>query len=777
MSKIKSVGHEIIDLNEEQLKAIMDLKNNIYLKGRPGTGKSEAILQRTVNILNKGYAKEREILLIVSKNINEIRLRNKLERTDIKWDRINIMTIKKFCVRLVRLEGTNKLKVSNNWSFVDDNDSVEILKGILKENEILKEINKSVESIYEGLKKDKLNNISDNEILNKYNEYLFKNNLLDYLDVLSYADTLLEEKDISDFYSKKYKYINIHKVSKMSFKEYKVLSKIFKNNNIMLVSDIVSEDKKIYSDFKEIYNHKVIEFTTNHRGTKRLVYLENEYTKMCLNNIGSIKSSKGEVGETIDIIKTKNLKSEAEFLVSNILKDKLTNKNLSHGIIASEALYGEQLKLYLDKYSKGSLTFSLSSDTNFVDNKKIKGILSFMNLLIDKHSDYHLENVINNFYNIEKKVLDKIKDNNINVKLSDFIDGSSIKYSDPFSRLIRYLKAENAVIIGVSRERIINKEEIIRLSCLKVDFRGDVIDSLDKIIYIGESSSLNEAILSMKEFLRFVSGHLIISENAAFSINTINKINDLLGLEKLNHKSYYDIREIAMRYLNLSDYSLDNILNKLNIKNSKKEVFKILDILNYFINNKIIKEKESRKDFIKTYIDDFLKIKEDLIFVRNILRKKLVKPLDILFLTIEVLKSPKVYLFDWDNGSRYKKVLKEFFIYFDSKNKSIQEDLVSILDICNIFGEESFEFVTKENVIPILTIDEAEGFHFDSVYITGATIENFKDINKYKLYSGITRSRKKISFTVPSEDVYGNSENMLEVLENLNGNNISISRY
>ncbi|MGL5869822.1 UvrD-helicase domain-containing protein, partial [Clostridium chrysemydis] len=199
MSKIKSVGHEIIDLNEEQLKAIMDLKNNIYLKGRPGTGKSEAILQRTVNILNKGYAKEREILLIVSKNINEIRLRNKLERTDIKWDRINIMTIKKFCVRLVRLEGTNKLKVSNNWSFVDDNDSVEILKGILKENEILKEINKSVESIYEGLKKDKLNNILDNEILNKYNEYLFKNNLLDYLDVLSYADTLLEEKDISDF--------------------------------------------------------------------------------------------------------------------------------------------------------------------------------------------------------------------------------------------------------------------------------------------------------------------------------------------------------------------------------------------------------------------------------------------------------------------------------------------------------------------------------------------------------------------------------------------------
>ncbi|MGL5868182.1 3'-5' exonuclease, partial [Clostridium chrysemydis] len=148
-----------------------------------------------------------------------------------------------------------------------------------------------------------------------------------------------------------------------------------------------------------------------------------------------------------------------------------------------------------------------------------------------------------------------------------------------------------------------------------------------------------------------------------------------------------------------------------------------------------------------------------------------------LFLTIEVLKSPKVYLFDWDNGSRYKKVLKEFFIYFDSKNKNIQEDLVSILDICNIFGEESFEFVTKENVIPILTIDEAEGFHFDSVYITGATIENFKDIDKYKLYSGITRSRKKISFTVPSEDVYGNSENMLEVLENLNGNNISISRY
>lgn len=777
MSKIKSVGHEIIDLKEDQLKAIMDFKSNIYLRGRPGTGKSEAILQRTVNILNNGYAKEREILLIVSKNINEIRLRNKLERTDIKWDRINIMTIKKFCVRLVRLEGTNKLKVSNNWSFLDDNDSIKILRSILKENEILKEINKSVLSIFEDLKKDKSNNILDNEILNKYNEYLFKNNLLDYLDVLNYADMLLEEKSVCEFWSKKYNFINIHKVSKMSFKEYKVISKIFKNNNLMLVSDTILEDNKIYSDFKKNYDHKVIEFTTNHRGTKRLVYLENEFTKTYLKNIGVIKSSKEELGDTIDIVKTKNLKTEAEFLVSNILKDKLTNKNLSHGIITSESLYGEQLKLYLDKYSKGSLTFSLSSDTNFVDNEKVKGILSFMNLLIDKHSDYHLENVINTFYNIEKKVLDKIKDNNINIKLSDFIDGSSIKYSDPFSRLIRYLKAENAVILNVSRERIINEEEIIRLSCLKVDFRGEIIDSIDRIIYIGESASLNEAVLNMKEFLSFVSGHLIIAENAAFSISVINKINDLLGLEKLNHKSYYDIREISLRYLNLPDYSLDNILSNLNIKKSKKEVFKILDILFFFINSKIIKEKEERKEFIATYIDDFLKIKEDLLLVRSTLRKKLVKPLDILFLTIDALKSPKVYLFDWDNGSRYKRVLKEFFLYFDSKNRNIQEDLISILDICNIFGEESFEFVTKENVIPILTINEAEGFHFDSVYITGATLENFKGVDEFKLYNAITRSRKKLSFTVPSEDVYGNLENILGILKNLNGSNISISRY
>lgn len=783
---INRVGDDIIVLNDDQLKAIMDFKNNIYLSGRPGTGKSEAILYRIMNIINKRLCSEKEILIIVSKNINEVRLRNKLGNLGLKHNNINICTIKDFCLSLVREMSDSYLGLKSTFTYINKREEREIILEILNNEygELIKEKVQKSYKIRDAIDKVKLDYIFNKEYINtnfymefleKYNEYLDKNDLLDYMDILRYSEKLLKNNDIRDIYSKKYKYINIHKVCEMSIYEYKVISKIF-NNNIMMVSDKLDGDNEIYQLFKEKFKHNVIEFNTNHRVTKNLVNIENEFVNSMWENQGYLEAGSSEVGEKPSLINTNNIKSEAEFLVNDILENKLKEKELSYGILVKDSLYGAQLKIYLDKYSKGSLIFSLREDINFLSNKTIEAMISYLNLIIDKHSDYHLKKVVREFYPSGLENIKNIENNKIGLNLTDLIDGSTIKYKDPFGRLFRYMNAETAAIVNVERERLINNEVVVKLSAIKIDGYGSVIDEICKEIYIGESSSLNEAVVNGKEFLNFVSGNLLIGNNMIGTLDYIDRLNEFLGIGVLNHKSYYDIFEIIKRYYRFNSYELKYVVQALNLKNESESIYNIKNILIYLIENNINKDTDERVKLIEQNIEEFYTIKKELVSIRNVTKRRGVSPIDLLDKIIEVTGNKKIHLFDWDSGDEYREYLKDFFEYFDEENYNIIEKTRIILDKISIWKKYSGEFISKENTIPILTLKEGEGFHFNNVYICGVNEENYSLEDKMSFYTAITRGKKKLKFIRPIKNVYGDLKGESILIRGIR-KNLDIYRY
>ena len=338
--------------NKEQKELINELDRNILLIAPAGTGKTEAISERIVNIIRNNKAKPNEILCITFTNKACKEMKERIEKAVSKDSKdITVKTFHSFCLEIIKDNAKRKTDIFTDFTVIDEEDSKEIIEKI---NNVF-----SIKSMYDfiSMVKDtriKLNYITEDTVndynrvikylfnekrkeikeictlkergfdsnlfnalerygdilVNKYNNELRKNHMLDFSDLIIEAKKLFEDEEIVNNYRNKYKYINIDEVQDTSLLEYRIIEKIFEGNNIVFCGDKFqtiygwrgSNPKKIEEDFKNKYNPRTIQFLKNYRATKLLTqasdeYLKNafndEYKEVYLNDIEAVSNSEG----------------------------------------------------------------------------------------------------------------------------------------------------------------------------------------------------------------------------------------------------------------------------------------------------------------------------------------------------------------------------------------------------------------------------------------------------------------------------------------------------
>lgn len=462
----------LTNLNEMQKRAVMHKDGPLLILAGAGSGKTKVLTTRIAYLINEGINPE-NILAITFTNKAANEMKERIEKLVGKTN-LWASTFHSFGVRLLR-ENYEKLGYKNNFVIMDSDDSLTLVKKIVKDlgydpkrfspymirNKISS--NKSEFVMPDEYKKFVHGEEDDivYKVYKKYQEILFKNNSVDFDDLLILPIKLFRENpDVLEYYQEKYKYIMVDEYQDTNHAQYLIIKMLAsKYRNIACVGD---NDQSIYmfrgANYKNILNFekdysdaKVIMLEQNYRSTKTILNAANSVIKN--NNFRKDKNlwSDKEEGDKISFYKSYDEIDEVFYCIRKIKE--LISSGASLKDICILYRTNAQSRVFEQELLKQNIPFRIIGSFYFYSRKEIKDLLAYLRLIHNSDDDISLLRCINtpkrgigpktiseieksaSFYNTSmfeaikdgktlefKNVILELKDDLGNCSLTEFID-------------------------------------------------------------------------------------------------------------------------------------------------------------------------------------------------------------------------------------------------------------------------------------------------------------------------------------------------------------------
>ena len=330
------------ELNDKQREAVLYNDGPELVLAGAGSGKTKVLTTKIAYLINELNVSPYNILAITFTNKAAKEMKDRVYTLVGETAKnIQISTFHSFGLKIVR-ENSNVLGYKSNFVIMDSDDSLTVVKKILKDKGYdPKQYNpRSIRNIISSNKNAMVTPIdykryvtSDfeevtEEVYTKYEEKLFKNNSVDFDDLLLLPIKLFKEhKDILNEYQERYKYILIDEYQDTNEAQYKITKLLAaKYKNIMVVGD---DFQSIYSfrgaNYKNILNFekdypntKTILLEQNYRSTSTILDAANDVIKNNKEKKDKRLWTNNEKGEKIKYYRAFNEKDEAAYCARKI---------------------------------------------------------------------------------------------------------------------------------------------------------------------------------------------------------------------------------------------------------------------------------------------------------------------------------------------------------------------------------------------------------------------------------------------------------------------------
>ena len=402
------------DLNNCQIEAVKHIDGPCLVIAGAGSGKTRVLTTRIAYLIQEGI-NDYHILGITFTNKAAKEMRSRLENL-VPNNRAFVGTFHALGVRIIR-ENHDLLGLNNNFSIIDSDDVVSIIKKILKELGYDPKVY-APSYIRNRISFIKNEMLSDGEISKyfntppekvaervyyKYLDMLAKNNSVDFDDLLKLPVRLFyEHPEVLAKYQEKYRYILIDEyqdTNEVQYKFCKLLAQKYKN--LFIVGD---PDQSIYmfrgANFKNILNFendypnaKIVSLEENYRSTKYILDAANSVIKNNKDRKEKILwSSRG------DGIKTKYLraydgKHEMTLVIEEVRK--LLNEGFQEKDIGILYRTNAQARLVEEEFIKANIQYNVVGSYYFYARKEIKDLIAYLKLILNNNDDISLRRVIN----------------------------------------------------------------------------------------------------------------------------------------------------------------------------------------------------------------------------------------------------------------------------------------------------------------------------------------------------------------------------------------------
>lgn len=789
---------ELESCNERQLSIVQELDKNILLLASAGTGKTRTLSLRIANVLEKKRAEAEEILCLTFTNRACKEMTEKIsEMLGKSGQKVKIKTFHSFCFDIIKEEAKEHTDIPSDFIIYDEEDTKEViaefninkfpltsLQSFIREVKEKKATYKQgtyeeiVASLYkydiEKIKSICIDNnykvrpdmvkyleIYGGRLIEAYNARLAERHAVDFDDLLLNCSELFLNEKVVEKWRNKFKYLHIDEVQDTSELEYNIISKLFPENNILMCGDKFqtiyawrgSNPEAILKKFKEECRPIFVAFDENYRSSETLLnasygFLKNAFNKE-VNEIykDGIESKVSFKGDKIKLKVASDFNEEAKWIFHNIsaLKQQDISKIaiLTRGNRTAKDLSSTFTMINASIPREKRLEFLLVDDFKFFRRQEIKDILSYLKLIKNPFDYTSLRRIIKRFVKgVGDKSIEEIEGNyarELGIKLTDFINGFTLDYGEPYRPLLDGLSEGNIVIFDVESTGIdTEKDEIIQISAVRINDNGEILDKFERFLipsksvgascdvhgfsddFLRENGESKEKVL--REFKEYVQDRIVLGHNVSYDISIFNSELRRLGLGEAEFITYFDTLDLSRRfYPKLKNHKLETLSNLFDTKvksshNAIDDVLATKDVLLNILADKLLPILDEREEFYMRYSEKFMELCDDI----NDLREEAVitRPFDIITHIVNISGIKNVYN---KEPQRIENVRNLYLIAKEGDNEALPpiEALGEFLKLTALSNTEIETITSKRPKIPIITVHQAKGAEFDHVFLAG----------------------------------------------------------
>jgi len=412
------------NLNSEQLTAVEHIDGPLLILAGAGSGKTKTITTRLAYLISLGIDPSNTLTLtFTNKAASEMRQRA-IAMLDFNIYPPLLCTFHKFGLLFLKFH-LAKLNRSPNFVVIDSDDKKKIIKNLgvsFPSSSISHYISSCKNSIISpDSAKTSANSEFEkeaSEIYIKYEEYMIKNSLVDFDDLLLLPyKILLDFDDIASETSKKYAYITVDEYQDTNQLQFELLKLLCKeHSNICVVGD---DDQSIYgfrgadvtnilSFEKTFYGAKIVKLESNYRSTKQILDIANIVIANNTDRLDKqLKSIKGN-GAAVSSTRFEDERAESAYIAKEIKK--LLKNGTNPADIAVLFRINALSRSIEEEFTKERIAFKFVGGTMFYERAEIKDLLAYLRLCVNENDDFSLKRVINRpKRGIGKTTLDKLE--------------------------------------------------------------------------------------------------------------------------------------------------------------------------------------------------------------------------------------------------------------------------------------------------------------------------------------------------------------------------------
>lgn len=543
-------------LNEKQKEAVVNTTGPMLILAGAGSGKTKVLTTKIAYLIQHENVDPYNILAITFTNKAANEMKSRVEKMlDIDSRMIQISTFHSFGLSIIK-KHYEKLGLKSNFTIIDSDDSLSLVKRILKDMNLDPKIfnpknirNRISSAKNELVSPDELDKFSNSEydevtvrVYREYQKKLETNNSVDFDDLLMLPIILFNEnKEILEYYKERFKFILIDEYQDTNHVQYiltKMLSKKYKN--ICVVGD---PDQSIYgfrgSNYKNIMNFehdyknaKIILLEQNYRSTKNILNAANDIIKNNKNRKEKELWTDNDSGSKIKYKRCSDEKEEANYVISCVKKLISDGEKLED--IAVLYRTNAQSRNIEEAFLRENIPYKVVGSFYFYNRKEIKDLICYLKLIYNTDDDMSLNRIINvPKRGIGLKTLENLtnKSNILNESLFNTIDSG--KELD-FKKLILEFKEKSEEL---------SLTELVDLILDKTGIRKELeqegtIESQSKIENLEEFKSITKSyedrygVISLEEFLDEISLVSDVEEHKdQTDVVTLMTVHSAKGLE------------------------------------------------------------------------------------------------------------------------------------------------------------------------------------------------------------------------------------------------------
>lgn len=411
-------------LNENQKIAVTTTQGPVLVIAGAGTGKTSVLTHRIAYLISELSIDPNRILAFTFTNKAADEMKQRINRmipqSPAQW----IRTYHSTCVKILK-EDIDKLKRKwdNNFTVIDDDDQLTLVKQIVKDLNIQtslqgKKFVKIIDAIkdadinfrdYSNYELEEIFEVPDirdvmaaQRVYDTYQKRLEASNQLDFADLINLVHKLFTENEIiRKKWQERFDYVLVDEFQDTNLKQFEIIKFLVTGqNNVFAVGD---PNQTIYTwrgaypnvfdDYVEHFKGtKVINLNLNYRSTADILHGANN---LILHNRSNFKNELHPMNifkSEINVYIGEYLQDEANFICSTIKSFIKQGKKYSDILVLYRANYCS--KSIEESLINNQIPYVIFGSVNFYARREIKDLISYLKMIY-KPDDISAMRIIN----------------------------------------------------------------------------------------------------------------------------------------------------------------------------------------------------------------------------------------------------------------------------------------------------------------------------------------------------------------------------------------------